>query len=92
MKALKEKEQLQNIVDSWKDSSKNLFRLIDSGMSSTCKIGLGYEIKLDSEILIYEEEMARTLFLSKEDDFADKPVYNRFSKTNNFKGVPPPIN
>ncbi|GJR73183.1 ribonuclease H-like domain-containing protein [Tanacetum coccineum] len=35
MKAVKEKEQLQKIVDSWKDSSKNLWRLIDSGMSST---------------------------------------------------------
>ena len=45
MKALKDKENLQNIVDSWKDSSKNLFRLVDSGMSSNCKVGLGFEIK-----------------------------------------------
>ncbi|GJV63605.1 putative ribonuclease H-like domain-containing protein [Tanacetum coccineum] len=34
MKAVKEKEQLQKTLDSWKDSSKNLWRLIDSGMSS----------------------------------------------------------
>ncbi|GJU54827.1 hypothetical protein Tco_1228541 [Tanacetum coccineum] len=34
MKAVKEKEQLQKTVDSWKDSSKNLWKLIDSGMSS----------------------------------------------------------
>ncbi|GJS22953.1 ribonuclease H-like domain-containing protein [Tanacetum coccineum] len=45
MKAVKEKEQLQKTVDSWKDSSKNLWKLINSGMSSTSKIGLGYEIK-----------------------------------------------
>ncbi|GJX05351.1 ribonuclease H-like domain-containing protein [Tanacetum coccineum] len=34
MKAVKEKEQLQKTVDLWKDSSKNLWRLINSGMSS----------------------------------------------------------
>ncbi|GJU71625.1 ribonuclease H-like domain-containing protein [Tanacetum coccineum] len=32
MKAVKEKEQLQKTLDSWKDSSKNLWRLINSGM------------------------------------------------------------
>ncbi|GJT96532.1 putative ribonuclease H-like domain-containing protein [Tanacetum coccineum] len=42
MKAVKEKEQLKKIVDSWKDSSKNLWKLIDSGMSSTSKVGLGF--------------------------------------------------
>ncbi|GKC56777.1 ribonuclease H-like domain-containing protein, partial [Tanacetum coccineum] len=41
MKAVKEKEQLQKTLDSWKDSSKNLWRLINSGMSSSSKIGLG---------------------------------------------------
>ncbi|GJW11155.1 putative ribonuclease H-like domain-containing protein [Tanacetum coccineum] len=40
MKAVKEKEQLLKTVDSWKDSSKNLWRLIDSGMSSNSKVGL----------------------------------------------------
>ncbi|GJW42011.1 hypothetical protein Tco_0070810 [Tanacetum coccineum] len=49
MKAVKEKEQLQKIVDSWKDSSKNLWRLIDSGMSSNSKVGLGFEIKSNNE-------------------------------------------
>ncbi|GJT85235.1 hypothetical protein Tco_1066952 [Tanacetum coccineum] len=61
MKAVKEKEQLQKIVDSWKDSSKNLWRLIDSGMSSN-------------------------------KDSIGKPSYSRFTKTNNFKGVPHPLN
>ncbi|GJT09061.1 ribonuclease H-like domain-containing protein [Tanacetum coccineum] len=50
MKAVKEKEKLQKIVDSWKDSSKNLWRLINSGMSSNSKVGLGYEITLSNEI------------------------------------------
>ncbi|GJY23721.1 putative ribonuclease H-like domain-containing protein, partial [Tanacetum coccineum] len=38
MKAVKEKEQLQKTLDSWKDSSKNLWRLINSGMSSNSKV------------------------------------------------------
>ncbi|GKE95151.1 hypothetical protein Tco_1580006, partial [Tanacetum coccineum] len=40
MKAVKEKEQLHKTLDSWKDSFKNLWRLINSGMSSNSKIGL----------------------------------------------------
>ncbi|GKB69973.1 ribonuclease H-like domain-containing protein [Tanacetum coccineum] len=91
MKAIKEKEQLQKIVDSWKDSSKNLWKLVDSGMSSTSKVGLGYEIKSNDEVLSYEEEMNRTVFNCTEEDFIDKPLYNRFSKTDSFKGVPHPL-
>ncbi|GJR53938.1 putative ribonuclease H-like domain-containing protein, partial [Tanacetum coccineum] len=49
MKAVKEKEQLQKTLDSWKDSSKNLWRLINSGMSSNNKLGLGYEIQSNNE-------------------------------------------
>ncbi|GJX73278.1 putative ribonuclease H-like domain-containing protein [Tanacetum coccineum] len=57
MKAVKEKEQLQKTLDSWKDSSKNLWRLINS-----CK-----------------------------EDSVGKPLYSRFIKTNDFKGVPHPL-
>ncbi|GJY76080.1 hypothetical protein Tco_0481196 [Tanacetum coccineum] len=91
MKAVKEKEQLQKIVDSWKDSSKNLWKLVDSGMSSTSKVGLGYEIKSNDEVLSYEEEMNRTVFNCTKEDFIDKPLYSRFSKTDSFKGVPHPL-
>ncbi|GJS64241.1 hypothetical protein Tco_0678805 [Tanacetum coccineum] len=56
MKDVKEKEQLQKIVDLWKNSSKKLWRLVDS-----------------------------------EEDFLNKPLYSRFSKTDNFKGVPHPL-
>ncbi|GJZ66803.1 hypothetical protein Tco_0630043 [Tanacetum coccineum] len=50
MKAVKEKEQLQKTLDSWKDSSKNLWRLIDSGMSSNSKVGLGFDISINNEV------------------------------------------
>ncbi|GJU49155.1 putative ribonuclease H-like domain-containing protein [Tanacetum coccineum] len=39
MKAVKDKDALQKIVDSWFASSKNLWKLIDCGMSSTVKLG-----------------------------------------------------
>ncbi|GKE99447.1 hypothetical protein Tco_0022798 [Tanacetum coccineum] len=51
MKDVKEKEQLQKTLDSWKDSSKNLWRLIDSEMSSNSKVGLGFEIQSNNEVL-----------------------------------------
>ncbi|GJR28278.1 putative ribonuclease H-like domain-containing protein [Tanacetum coccineum] len=91
MKAVKEKEQLQKTVDSWKNSSKNLWKLVDSGMTSNCKVGLGYEIQSNKEVLSYEEEMNHTVFQCTEKDFLNKPLYSRFSNTDNFKGVPHPL-
>ncbi|GJV12145.1 putative ribonuclease H-like domain-containing protein [Tanacetum coccineum] len=91
MKAVKEKEQLQKIVDSWKDSSKNLWRLIDSGMSSNSKVGLGFEIQSNNEVLSFEEEMNFSVFKCSKEDSIGKPSYSRFTKTNDFKGVPHPL-
>ncbi|GKC82838.1 hypothetical protein Tco_1138555 [Tanacetum coccineum] len=91
MKAVKEKEQLQKTLDSWKDSSKNLWRLINSGMSSNSKVGLGYEIQSNNEVLSYEEEMNFSVFKGTEEDSIGKPLYSRFKKANDFKGVPHPL-
>ncbi|GJZ73869.1 hypothetical protein Tco_0638015, partial [Tanacetum coccineum] len=91
MKAVKEKEQLQKTLDSWKDSSKNLWRLIDSGMSSNSKVGLGFEIQSNNEVLSYEEEMNFSVFKCSKEDSIGKPSYSRFTKTNDFKGVPHPL-
>ncbi|GJX86595.1 ribonuclease H-like domain-containing protein [Tanacetum coccineum] len=91
MKAVKEKEQLQKTVDSWKDSSKNLWRLINSGMSSNSKVGLGFEIQSNNEVLSYEEEMNFSVFNCSKEDSVGKPLYSRFTKTNDFKGVPHPL-
>ncbi|GJR80377.1 putative ribonuclease H-like domain-containing protein [Tanacetum coccineum] len=91
MKAVKEKEQLQKTLDSWKDSSKNLWRLINSGMSSNNKLGLGYEIQSNNEVLSYEEEMNFSVFNCSKEDSVGKPLYSRFLKTNDFKGVPHPL-
>ncbi|GJU24843.1 ribonuclease H-like domain-containing protein [Tanacetum coccineum] len=79
----------KKIVDSWKDSSKNLWKLVNSGMTSNSKVGLGYGIKSNNEVLSYEEEMNCTVFNCTEEDFVDKPLYNRFSKTDNLKDSTP---
>ncbi|GJV86072.1 ribonuclease H-like domain-containing protein [Tanacetum coccineum] len=82
MKAVKEKEQLQETLDSWKDSSKNLWRLINSGMSSNSKVGLGFEIQSNNKVLSYEDEMNFSVFnCSKEDSVGNLCVCSRFHVT-----------
>ncbi|GKD38490.1 hypothetical protein Tco_1258697 [Tanacetum coccineum] len=62
------------------------------GMTSNSKVVLGYEIQSNNEVLSDEEEMNRTVFKCTKEDYLNKPLYSRFSKANNFKGVPPPLN
>ncbi|GKB91994.1 RNA-directed DNA polymerase, eukaryota, reverse transcriptase zinc-binding domain protein [Tanacetum coccineum] len=76
MKAVKEKEQLQKTLDTWKDSSKNLWRLINSGMSSNSKVGLGFEIQSNNEVLSYEEEINFSVFKCSKEDSVGKPLSN----------------
>ncbi|GJX47109.1 hypothetical protein Tco_0272299 [Tanacetum coccineum] len=92
MKAVKDKDALQKIVDSWFASSKNLWKLIDCGMSSTVKIGLGYGIQSNAEVLGYEEEISRGIFAFRETDagYNDIPLYSRFKQVE-YKGVPHPL-
>ncbi|GJW84412.1 ribonuclease H-like domain-containing protein [Tanacetum coccineum] len=85
------KGKIAKTLDSWKDSSKNLWRLIDSGMSSNSKVGLGFEIQSNNEVLSYEEEMNFSVFKCSKEDSIGKPSYSRFTKTNDFKGVPHPL-
>ncbi|GJW51523.1 hypothetical protein Tco_0092874 [Tanacetum coccineum] len=92
MKAVKDKDALQKIVDSWFASSKNLWKLVDCGMSSTVKIGLGYGIKSNAEVLGYEEEISRGIFAFRETNagYNDIPLYSRFKQVE-YKGVPHPL-
>ncbi|GKE74493.1 ribonuclease H-like domain-containing protein, partial [Tanacetum coccineum] len=66
--------------------------LIDCGMSSTVKIGLGYGIKSNAEVLGYEEEISRGIFAFRETDagYHDIPLYSRFKQVE-YKGVPHPL-
>ncbi|GJU46889.1 hypothetical protein Tco_1204155 [Tanacetum coccineum] len=44
-----------------------------------------------NEVLSYEEEMNRYVFKCTAEDYINKPLYSRFTKTNSFKGVPHPL-
>ncbi|GJY18015.1 putative ribonuclease H-like domain-containing protein [Tanacetum coccineum] len=82
MKAVKDKNDLQKIVDSWFASSKNLWKLIDCGMSSTVKIGLGYGTTLKIlEVLGLLEEMSRGSFVIGKQiaGYYDIPTIRRFN-------------
>ncbi|GKA12328.1 hypothetical protein Tco_0691874 [Tanacetum coccineum] len=61
-------------------------------MSSTVKLGLGHSIKSNAEVLGYEEEMSRGIFVLRETDegYYDIPLYSRFKQVE-YKGVPPPL-
>ncbi|GJS19965.1 ribonuclease H-like domain-containing protein [Tanacetum coccineum] len=92
MKAVKDKNDLQKIVDSWFASSKNLWKLIDCGMSSTVKIGLGYGIQSNAEVLWNLRKRYRGIFVLRETDagYYDIPLYSRFKQVE-YKGVPHPL-
>ncbi|GKA95916.1 putative ribonuclease H-like domain-containing protein, partial [Tanacetum coccineum] len=79
---------------SYSQSAKKLEAsnlLINSGMSSNSKVGLGFEIKSNNEVLSFEEEMNFSVFKCSKEDSIGKPSYSRFTKTNDFKGVPHPL-
>ncbi|GJV65043.1 hypothetical protein Tco_1475871 [Tanacetum coccineum] len=61
-------------------------------MSSTSKIGLGYGIQSNDEVLSYEEEMYHSVFHGSPEDYIGKPLYSHFTQANDYKGVPPPLN
>ncbi|GJZ93787.1 putative ribonuclease H-like domain-containing protein [Tanacetum coccineum] len=92
MKAVKDKDALQKNFDSWSASSKNLWKLIDCGMSSTVNIMIGYGIQSNAEVLGYEEEISRGIFAFRETDagYYDIPLYSRFKQVE-YKGVPHPL-
>ncbi|GJW05310.1 ribonuclease H-like domain-containing protein [Tanacetum coccineum] len=65
---------------------------VDCGMSSTVKMGLGYGIKSNAEVLGYEEEISRGIFAFRDTDAGNYhiPLYSRFKQVE-YKGVPHPL-
>ncbi|GJR48224.1 putative ribonuclease H-like domain-containing protein [Tanacetum coccineum] len=77
----KERNNCRKTLDSWKDSSKNsLDELINSGMSSNNKLGLGYEIQSNNEVLSYEEEMNFSVFNCSKEDSVGKPLTSELNQ------------
>ncbi|GJW16542.1 ribonuclease H-like domain-containing protein [Tanacetum coccineum] len=82
--ALKEKDDLKLKLENFKESSKNLTKLINSQVSAKEKTGLGYDGHMN------ESEVVHSMFNSRESDVDDSPVNDRFKTGEGFHAVPPP--
>nr|GEV98090.1 putative ribonuclease H-like domain-containing protein [Tanacetum cinerariifolium] len=91
------KKDLQTKLDShlaqtekWRNSSKNLFKLIDSFMSVRTKVGLGFTNYISKNELGWDD-YAFSVFTTKSEDVEGRPIFHRFAKTDSMKVVPPPL-
>ncbi|GKB58550.1 putative ribonuclease H-like domain-containing protein [Tanacetum coccineum] len=75
--------------DKWKESSKNLVKLINSSMSSRSRFGLGFGDTFGSDEVF--DLSAPSIFDSSPKDVAEKPLHDRFVKTVGMHAVPPPL-
>ncbi|GJV75101.1 putative ribonuclease H-like domain-containing protein [Tanacetum coccineum] len=82
-------EESKARFDKWKDSSKNLDKLIHSSMSSRSKFGLGFGETFGSDEVF--DPSAPSIFDTTPEDVAEKPLYDRFVKAVGMHVVPPPI-
>ncbi|GJS92764.1 hypothetical protein Tco_0799732 [Tanacetum coccineum] len=89
--AVKEKEDLKAKVEKWHNSSKNLGKLLNTQMSANDKFGLGYGDYRYDGILSYENEVLQSVFMNKESDLENQPLYDRFVTAEGMHAVPPPM-
>ncbi|GJS14493.1 ribonuclease H-like domain-containing protein [Tanacetum coccineum] len=89
--AIKEKEELKTKFENWQNSSKNLGKLLDTQISANDKFGLGYGDHIYDSILSYENEVLQSVFINKESDVENQPLYDRFVTAARMHVVPPPM-
>ncbi|GJW27761.1 putative ribonuclease H-like domain-containing protein, partial [Tanacetum coccineum] len=96
-KAETAKKDLQTKLDNhlvqtekWRNSSKNLFRLIDSSMSVRTKVGLGFNNYIGENELGWDDS-AFSVFTTNSEEVEGRPLFNRFAKADSMKVVPPPL-
>ncbi|GJS57800.1 ribonuclease H-like domain-containing protein [Tanacetum coccineum] len=91
--AQKEKEDLKAKVEKWHNSSKNLSKLLNTQISANDKfgLGLGYGDHRYDGILSYENEMLQSVFMNKESEIENQPLYDRFVTAEGMHVVPPPM-
>ncbi|GJV46331.1 putative ribonuclease H-like domain-containing protein, partial [Tanacetum coccineum] len=89
--AEKEKEDLKAKVEKWHNSSKNLSLLQNSQMSANDKFVLGYGDHRYDGILSYENEVLQSVFMNKESDLENQPLYDRFVIAEGMHAVPLPM-
>nr|GFC66166.1 hypothetical protein [Tanacetum cinerariifolium] len=84
-------ENEKSINAKWLSTSKNLHKLVDSSMTARTKRGLWY-MNLTGENDWGFGDSILSVFNYNKEDWEGKPIYNRFTKVNHYKGVPPPMN
>ncbi|GJZ89240.1 putative ribonuclease H-like domain-containing protein [Tanacetum coccineum] len=89
--AQKEKEDLKAKVEKWHNSSKNLGKLLNTQMSANDKFRLGYGDHRYDGILSYENEVLQSVFMNKESELVNQPLYDRFVTAGGMHVVPPPM-
>ncbi|GKC70022.1 hypothetical protein Tco_1115905 [Tanacetum coccineum] len=89
--AEKEKDDLKAKVEKWHNSSKNLGKLLNTQMSANDKFRLGYGDYRYDGILSYKNEVLQSVFMNKESDLENQPLYDRFVTTEGMHTVPPPM-
>nr|GFC77692.1 ribonuclease H-like domain, Gag-pre-integrase domain protein [Tanacetum cinerariifolium] len=73
-----------------RNSSKNLFRLIDSSMSVRTKVGLGFNDCIRENELGWDDYVF-SIFTTNSENVEGRPLFHRFAKTNSMKDVPLPL-
>ncbi|GJT96847.1 hypothetical protein Tco_1092365 [Tanacetum coccineum] len=82
--ALKEKDDLKLKLEKFKESSKNLTKLINSQITAKDKTGLGFDEQVN------ESEVLDNVFDNRKSDGNDNPVNDRFKKVEGYRAVSPP--
>ncbi|GJV36032.1 putative ribonuclease H-like domain-containing protein [Tanacetum coccineum] len=75
--------------EKWKESSKNLNKLINSSMSTRTKIGLGFK-EYFGEDEVFDLSRPSTMYPEPVEEEV-KPLYSRFVKAGEMHAVPPSI-
>ncbi|GJY32813.1 hypothetical protein Tco_0417282 [Tanacetum coccineum] len=63
----------------------------NTDMSANDKFGLGYGDHRYNGILSYENEVLQSVFMNKESDLENQPLYDRFVTAEGMHVVPPPM-
>ncbi|GJV39520.1 hypothetical protein Tco_1417960 [Tanacetum coccineum] len=82
-------EESKARFDKWKESSKNLYKLINSSMSTRSKFGSGFGETFGSNEVF--DPSAPSIFDTTPEDVEGKPLYDRFVKAVGMHVVPSPI-
>nr|GEV17058.1 ribonuclease H-like domain-containing protein [Tanacetum cinerariifolium] len=75
--------------DKWKESSKNLAKLINNSMSTRTKLGLGFKENIRSDEVF--DLSTPNVFDPEPENIEVKSLYERFVKAGEMHEVPPPI-